>query len=477
MPIFKILYIVAAVVFLFGAAVFVHEFGHFWVARKRGLKVEAFAIGFGPKIFGWTRDGIDYSWRWIPAGGYVKLPQMLTSEALEGESANAAEKLPPVSPLSKILVALAGPVMNVIFAFVIGTIIYFVGLPVTVNPSIIGHVEPDSPEAKLGIVEGDIITKVDGKKVTSWEDVNMTTALARSKTIPVEIEHQGEKKTYQLGTMTSEALGLKMLNLDPRDHPVITEILSGRPAEKAGLKEGDEIVSVAKVPALGTQHFIKMIQSRPSEPTEIVVKRGEQRLAINITPSCNPKTKKGEIGAGLTDSAAIVYRVKRPGPTPWTQVSEVVEKTVNTFSALIHTRETGVKPKDFSGPVGILGILASQVAIDYRLALSFLVLLNVNLAMINLLPLPVLDGGHIAMSILEWIRRRPLNVKFVEYATTVFAVLLISFMLYVTFFDIKRMPLLRSLFKREVQIEQQDKPTDASPAPAAPTPAPAPSHP
>src|SRR5581483_3395657 len=168
---------------------------------------------------------------------------------------------------------------------------------------------------------------------------------------------------------------------------------------------------------------------------------------------------------------AIVYRVKRPGPTPWTQVSEVVEKTVNTFSALIHTRETGVKPKDFSGPVGILGILASQVAIDYRLALSFLVLLNVNLAMINLLPLPVLDGGHIAMSILEWIRRRPLNVKFVEYATTVFAVLLISFMLYVTFFDIKRMPLLRSLFKREVQIEQQDKPTDASPAPAAPTPA------
>ena len=127
--------------------------------------------------------------------------------------------------------------------------------------------------------------------------------------------------------------------------------------------------------------------------------------------------------------------------------------------------------------VGIFSMLAVQFNTDYRLALSFLVLLNINLAMINLLPLPVLDGGHIAMSILEWIRRRPLNVKFVEYATTVFAVLLISFMLYVTFFDIKRIPLLNSLFKRKVQIEQQDKPADSSPNPEAPTPAPAPSHP
>jgi regulator of sigma E protease len=475
MPLLKVIYIVAAVVFLFGAAVFVHEFGHFWVALKRGLKVEGFAIGFGPKIFGWKRNGIDYAWRWIPAGGYVKLPQMLTSEALEGESATT-EKLPPVSPLSKILVSLAGPLMNVLFAFVIATIIYFVGLPKPVNPSIIGYVEPDSAEAKMGIVEGDKITKVAGKPVSSWEDVQMATVLARTNVIPVEIQHDGVKTTYRLPTTPSE-LGLKVLNLDPKDHPVITEVKAGGAAEQAGLKDGDEIVSVAKVPALGTEHFVKMIQSRPSEPTEIVVKRGNEKLAINVTPRCDPTTKKGVIGALLNNSAAIVYRVQRPGPTPWSQVSDVVEKTVNTFSALIHTRETGVKPSDFSGPVGIFGILASQVAIDYRLALSFLVLLNINLAMINLLPLPVLDGGHIAMSILEWIRRRPLNVKFVEYATTVFAVLLISFMLYVTFFDIKRIPLLNSLFKRKVQIEQQDKTGDGASAPSAPTPAPAPSHP
>ena len=139
--ILNILYVSIVVLLLFGASIFVHEFGHYWVARKRGLKVEGFAIGFGPKIFSWVRDGIEYSLRWIPAGGYVKLPQMITSQQLEG---SADANIPPAPPFSKILVAVAGPVMNVIFAFVVATIIYFVGLPEPVNPSIIGYVEPGS---------------------------------------------------------------------------------------------------------------------------------------------------------------------------------------------------------------------------------------------------------------------------------------------------------------------------------------------
>ncbi len=175
----------------------------------------------------------------------------------------------------------------------------------------------------------------------------------------------------------------------------------------------------------------------------------------------DPSTKKGLIGAALTTSAATVYHVQRPGPTPWVQITDVLQKTVNTFGALIHSKQTGVGAKDLSGPVGIFAILAAQVSTDYRLALSFLVLLNINLAMINLLPLPVLDGGHIVMSLLEWIRRRPLNVRFVEYTTTVFAVLLISFMLYVTYYDLKRLPLFKSLFKREMQVDQPEATPDA----------------
>src|SRR5687767_12817895 len=185
------LYVVAAVIFLFGAAVFVHEWGHYYVARKCGMKVEAFAIGFGPKIISWTKDGIEYSWRWIPAGGFVKLPQMITSEALEGSSKD--DHIPPAPPWARILVAVAGPAMNMVFAFVIATIIYFVGLPMLVNPSFIGYVEPNSAEAKLGIQPGDRIVQVADTKITTWQQINETTALARTNVLPVTIERAGQR--------------------------------------------------------------------------------------------------------------------------------------------------------------------------------------------------------------------------------------------------------------------------------------------
>jgi regulator of sigma E protease len=163
-------------------------------------------------------------------------------------------------------------------------------------------------------------------------------------------------------------------------------------------------------------------------------------------------------------SSTQIYIVQKPGPTPLEQVRDVMDKTFATIGALIHSRETGVGAKDLSGPVGILAVLANAVNSDYRLALSFLVLLNINLTIINLLPIPVLDGGHILMAIIEKIRRRPLSIKFVEYTTTGFAVLLISFMLYVTFFDIKRFSLFRAMFKSDVQIQQSAQPVEAAPA-------------
>src|ERR1700683_4548294 len=218
------LYVAFGVVFLFGAAIFVHEFGHFWIARKRGLKVEGFAIGFGPKIFSWVRDGIEYSVRWIPAGGFVKLPQMITSTAIEGDAKN---DIPPAAPLSKILVAAAGPFMNVVFAFFIATIVYIVGLPVPLNPSIIGYVDPDSPEARMGIHQGDRIVSVNNKPVKSWEEINNITILALTNTVPVVITRNGVSNIYMLKAEVNNLVGLKTLNLDPLDHLIIQGVQAG----------------------------------------------------------------------------------------------------------------------------------------------------------------------------------------------------------------------------------------------------------
>lgn len=465
----NILYVVAGVVLLFGAAIFVHEWGHFFMARLRGLKVEAFAIGMGPKMFSWVRDGIEYSLRWIPAGGFVRLPQMITSETLEGGS-ELRDKLPPVSPFSKILVALAGPFMNIVFAFAISVVIYFTGLPVLVNPSIIGYVDPKSAEAQAGIQEGDRIVAVNGKRVKSWQEVQELTALARTNVLEVVIEHEGQPKTYHLATETNSAFGLKMLHLDPRDHPEVVEVLSGQPGEAAGLKVKDVVLYFAGLPISSREQLINLIEKRPGEATQMMVKRGEEKVTLTVTPRLNPATNKGRIGVALGNSSATIYQVQKPGPTPWENMSEVWTKTINVLSALIHSKQTGVGVKDLSGPPGILAILAAYINTDYRLALSFLVLLNVNLAVLNLLPVPVLDGGHILMAIIERIRRRPLSVKVVEYTTTAFAVLLISFMLYVSFNDFRRMPLFKSMFQSETKVESSEYTSPTH------TPAPAPAH-
>ena len=463
MTILTIIYVVAAVFVLFGAAIFIHEFGHFWVARKLGMKVEEFAIGFGPKIYSWRRDGIEYSLRWIPAGGFVKLPQMVTSEALEGETAG---EVPPAPPFHKILVAFAGPFMNVVFAFALATVIYFVGLPVPVNPPIIGYVEPGSAEARLGIREGDVITVVNGKPVDSWQDIVLNTVMARTSVLPVVIKHDGKEHSYELQATTDNAIGLKLLNLDPRDHPEVMQVLSGTPAEKAGLQSKDVIVSFAGVPVASREQLIDLIRKRGGQTTELRIQRGAEKITLNVTPTLDPETKFGQIGVMLGTDATQVYIVQKPGPTPWENVGGVLDQTFMVISALVHSHETGVGAKDLTGPIGIFSMLAGAVKTDYRLALNFLVLLNINLAIINLLPIPVLDGGHILMALVEKIRRRPMNVKFVEYVTTVFAVMLISFMLYIAFFDIKRIPLFRAMFNTNAQIEQTTPPAASPPAPA-----------
>jgi regulator of sigma E protease len=463
------------VVLLFGAAIFVHEFGHYWVARRRGLRVEAFAVGFGPKIFSWVRDGIEYSVRWIPAGGFVKLPQMITSAAIEGEGDKG--NIPPAAPFSKILVAVAGPAMNVVFAFAIATVIYIVGLPVPVNPPIIGYMDPASVEAKAGIRTGDKIVAVDGKPVKSWEDVCQITFLSLTNVLPVAIEHEGKTNVYPLQASAGNLADLKMFNLNPKDYLVIDSVSANTPAAKANLQAGDQIVEFAGIPISSTRQLTNLVQKFSGQPAAIVVLRKARRLTLSVTPALDASTKTIRMGV-LFGAGKDLYEIEHP--TPWAQITGVVANVENTLSALIHSRSSGVKAKDLAGPVGIISTLAVQVKTDYRLALSFLVLLNINLAIINMLPIPVLDGGHILMSVIEWVRRRPLELRFVEYLTTGFAFLLISFMLYVTCYDIKRLPLIRVLFNRDTQIEQVDKPSGApvnnSEVPAIPNPPAVPAH-
>jgi len=568
LEILNIVYVVAVVLLLFGAAIFVHEFGHFWVALKRGLVVEEFAIGFGPIIWSKEQDGILYTIRCIPAGGFVKLPQMLTSEAIEGtvevKEADAekevgsedddeapAEPLPQISPLSKILVAFAGPLMNVIFAIVIAIFLWVVGLPQQVNDPVVGYVGKSSEEYKLGVRPGDILQSVNGDKIESWQDViygvldstgptvkvvvlrgekkiivdlpantwdggirrirlnnhdrleiltvhkpsllasigfkagdiilkvNGSRAYSQYHLIDLLMEDVGEEKLVtvqrngeekQLIFSTPNHTGVTVGAVPQPEHSTWAKLLSKlglkdlkpldpTPAMEAELREGDLIQGVNGTRITSTRHLVDVIHANGDKEMELELIRGDETFTASATPQDN------RLGIALMQDIGIIFKPEaikyvkqRPGPTPWAQVEDVLDKVAITFKALGRGKESGVGAKDLSGPIGIFGMLSIQVNTDLRLALSFLVLLNINLAILNLLPVPVLDGGHILMSLVEWVRKKPVSMRVQEYATTAFAVLLLCFFLFVTLADVKRVPLLHEIFKRDTQIDQSSEP-------------------
>ena len=547
--IINILYVVAVVFLLFGAAIFVHEFGHFWVALKRGLKVEEFAIGFGPIIWSKTHEGILYSIRAIPAGGFVKLPQMLTSEAIEGkpegqtegnedsenednEPPEPVEELPPVSPLSKILVAFAGPLMNVIFAILIAVFIWLVGIPKPINEPVVGYVGEKSKEYKIGARPGDRITNVNGEPIETWQDVVYAVLDSEGETVAVQVQRGEEQRQFDLPAGTWSG-GIRRIRLDNQDllevmsfetpsllgdvgfkpgdvvlsvngqkaysqyqlldllmadagqmktvrvargdqevelpfetpdvaevavEQVVTEGEDGlsTPASKADVQAGDVIKSAAGVRVTSTRQLVDIIQAQDNNEFQLDLLRGDKGIQVSITP------KDNRLGVALKQDIGLVfkpepirYSKELAHPSPAAQIGDVLDKIAITFKALGRGKESGVGAKDLSGPVGIFGMLAIQVNHDLRLALSFLVLLNINLAILNLLPVPVLDGGHILLSIIEWIRKEPVSVKIQEWATTAFAALLLCFFVYVTFADVKRVPLLHDIFNRDTEKVEQ----------------------
>jgi regulator of sigma E protease len=432
-----IVYPAFLVVFFFGLTIFVHELGHFWMARRRGMKIERFSIGFGPKIFGWKRDGIEYRLSWLPFGGYVTLPQMSPAEVIEGKPHTPAAQLPPAPPSSKILVAFAGPLMNVALAVVLACAVWYFGLPVPVNPSVVGWVDPGSVEEQMGIRPGDRIVRVNDREVKTWMEIQRVVALSREPTVRLLIERDGQQHEYLLETELNPLLGIKTINLYSRGRPYVREVFAGSAAERAGLQRGDRFLAVEGVPVSSAEELRDLVAAQTDKPTELKLLRRGRVITVIAVPQLDPTEKVGRLGVRLGEE--LDYEVLRPGPTPPALFADILRLMGDTVYALVHSEQTGVGARSLSGPVGIVGGWWYEIIHGgVRRGMWFAVLLNINLAILNLLPVPVLDGGHIIFSVIEAVRRKPLNARLVHATSVAFAVLLITFMLYITVFDFQR---------------------------------------
>ncbi len=440
----RILFIFLEVILLFNLLIVVHELGHFLAARWRGLVIEKFGVWFGKPIWKKTINGVQYSLGTLPLGGFVALPQLAPMDMIEGETDADRAKLPPVSALDKIIVAIAGPLFSLLLAIVFAGIVWAIGHPVSEadTTTVIGYVEKNSPAEKAGLEAGDKILSVDGQRVTRFSGMNdsITWNVIRSEgeTIPFVVERNGrviktEVTPYIAPSSSWRRKNVRQVLIYPATTPVIDKVQPKTPAAAAGLKHGDVIEGFNGQHIYSPIALGAFIEQHPGQPITLDVRRGVQSLQVSVTPEVLPKEKTPRIGIAW-DTAG---RMTMTHPNPVEQVYNSVTSTLDTIGA-VASPKSDVKLQHLSGPVGIFRIyyLLFENEWGWQLALWFSVILNVNLAILNLLPIPVLDGGHIVLALVEAVRRKPVNIRVLEVVQTACAVLIIGYICYISFFDV-----------------------------------------
>lgn len=441
--------VILLVVVIFNIIIFVHELGHFLAARWRGLEVERFQIWFGKPIWKRTYNGVQYGLGWIPFGGFVALPQMVTMEAIEGDNMND-KPLPPVKPLDKIIVAFAGPFFSFLLALVTAFLVWGVGKPDTrLNQTVVGYVQADSAADKAGLKAGDKILSIGGNEIDSWAgnmDSGIVESIATSEGEKIEIVVQRpgveQPLTLQSGFEIPSSSwyhrsGMRKIGIGYKEQVTVGQIVEHGPAAEAGLKEDDIILTFNGAPATSSMQLLTA--ARDGKTAELSVQRGDETFEVTMVPRKPepPNDKYTAYGLGFKfDESLVSEEIVHPGP--WQQIVDsalVMKKTIQ----LVASKTSSIGVDQLAGPVGIGKGYYEMITSSpdgWKLALGFTVLFNINLAILNMMPFPVLDGGHITLSILEIIARRPVKARVLEFVQTGFVLVIFGLFMYITSKDV-----------------------------------------
>lgn len=451
-----VLYTVFAALFLFGVTVFVHEFGHFIVARRCGLVVKTFSIGFGRAVVKWEKDGILYKIGWIPFGGYVSLPQ-LDPEGMEKIQGDETQEVyPEVSPWKKIAVAASGPLGNIALAVLLALAIWLIpgsDAGTQIRP-IIGSIETNCAAYAAGLRQGDEILTVNDTAIKNWYDFTVEALLKNSDTVALDLRNAGVERHLNIPVVKGDE-GVRTIDgIEPALPCLFGPVIKGSPADLAGVQSGDTALSFNGVPVLGWEHFTEVVQAAdPGVPAALTVERKGETLELSIVPEYNKKYDRIMVGVQLGGSGMpwMLYK------NPIDQIKYDALAIVRVLKALVTPAEAKQAAGGLGGPIAIFTILTMSIKMGLVNTLGLIRFLNINLAILNLLPIPVLDGGHIVFALWHGITRHKVNVKIQTVLINFFAVLLIGAMLVLSFNDIDRKFQIKKFFGRLIPAQTEQK--------------------
>jgi regulator of sigma E protease len=426
-----------------GVIILVHEWGHFIAARFFGVRVDVFSIGFGPRLFGIKRGATDWRVSALPLGGYVRMAGQDITEIDSGEAkpTGAPDELMSKKRWQRAVISFAGPAVNLIFPILLLAGYYIIsGQPHAAyldTPAVITSMAANSTASNAGLQPGDKIISVNGIKTSTWEESQKALySGASDKPATLQVENHGATRQLNLA-----------LKADPYDHPlgylpiapVIGQVIPGKPASHAGLKAGDIVLFVDGQKIAYWDQFVDTVRGSAGKTLQLQIERKGQPVSASVTPlkgAADPSEKNYQIG--IAPDVAFAYRSIGPieaVKSATVQTGGIIGETFGVLGKLFSGR---VSVKELQSVVGISRAAGEAVAMGSFAIISFMALISVNLGILNLLPIPILDGGHILLLSLEGLRRRDFSLTFKERFIQVGLVFLLVLFAYVMYNDVVR---------------------------------------
>lgn len=445
---------ILAVIVVLGLLITFHEFGHFWVARRCGVKVLRFSVGFGKPI--WSRHdrhGTEFVVAAIPLGGYVKMLDEREAPVPEEQLDQAFNRK---TVWQRIAIVVAGPLANFLLAIVAYWALFVVGT--TAVAPMIGSVEPGSPAERGGLTPGQEIVAVRGETVRGWDEINLklVAAIGMSGELRVDArsDASADPREYRLPVENwlvrqDPPQPLPSLGVTPWRPPlpaVIGQLVPGEAADAAGLQSGDKVLTVDGAPVDDWMHFVDIVRASPGDSLTLEVSRDDERLRLSVTPGRNELEEGVSIGYIGTGVASVEWpeeylREIRYGPIAAVgeAVSRTGEMTLLTLDAIRKMLVGLISPSNLSGPITIAQISGDSARAGLESFVSFLAYLSISLGVLNLLPIPVLDGGHLLYYFMEVVRGRPVSEQVQAIGLRIGLALVGSLMLMAIYFDLMRL--------------------------------------